>query len=112
MTTTTTAQNIDLWEAWVDVQSTDDPPSATLFVIGDVVVNNLILEPKFVKRPSFEHRPTWLVLEIVPNILCDEGTELEIVYSEKLANIHQYTGVMVMLGNEVIVEMDELDIIY
>jgi hypothetical protein len=112
MTTTITAQNIDLWEAWVDVQSTDDQPTATLFVIGDVVVNNLILEPKFEKRPSLPGRPHCLVLEIVPNVLCDEGTEVEIVYAEKLKHTDQYTGVMIMAGGELIVEMNDLDIIY
>ncbi|RPD43611.1 MULTISPECIES: hypothetical protein [Chitinophagaceae] len=112
MTTTITAQNIDLWEAWVDVQYADEQPTATLFVIGDVVVNNLILEPRFEKRLSLPERPDWLLLEIVPNVLCEEGTEMEIVYAEKLTNVNQYAGVMIMVGGEVIVEMNDLDIIY
>ena len=112
MTSKTIAHNIDLWEAWIDVQVTEEERTTTIFVVGDVVVNNLILEPRFVKctpPPGLEKR---LVLEIVPNILSEEGPEVEILYAEELDNVYQYSGVSICFDGEVIVEMDDLDIIY
>ncbi len=112
MTTRTAAQNIDLWEAWIDVQADGNNQTATIFVIGDVMVNNLILEPRFVKCVPPSGKENRLALEIVPNVLCEDGTEVEILYAEELANIHQYTGVSIYLNGDLFAEIDDLEIIY
>ena len=112
MTTNTVAQNIDLWEAWIDVQADGQNHNATIFVIGDVMVNNLILEPRFKKCTPPPGKECRLFLEIVPNVLCEDGTEIEIMYAEELAHINQYCGVSIYLNGEVFVEIDDLEIIY
>ena len=112
MTTNTVAQNIDLWEAWIDVQADGQNHSATIFVIGDVMVNNLILEPRFVKCVPPPGKEGRLTLDILPNVLCEDGTEIEIMYAEQLTNINQYSGVTIYLNGEIFVEIDDLDVIY
>lgn len=85
---------------------------ATLFVIGDVCVNNAILEPRFEKIPNHPGYEGRLVLQIVPNVLSEEGLETEVLYAEELENIGQYNGVTILVNNEVFVEIDELECIY
>ncbi len=112
ITKVTTAQNIDLWEAWIDMHFHDQQATATLFVIGEVCVNNAILEPHFQKvtdMPGYEGR---LVLQVVPNIISDEGLETEILYAEELQDVYQYSGVTVFVGSEVLVEIDNLECIF
>lgn len=112
MTTLTVAQNIDLWEAWIDVQASGKDHSATIFVIGDVMVNNLILEPRFKKCPPPPGKEGRLTLEIIPNVICDDGTEIEIMYAEEMVHINQYSGVSIFLEGSIFVEIDDLEIIY
>lgn len=112
MTTKAIVQNVDLWEAWIDVQVTDDATVATLFVVGDVVVNNPILEPRFVKVTPPAGMEGRLVLEIVPNVLSEEGPETEILYAEELEHMDQYTGVSVCVEGQVLVAMNDLEIIF
>ena len=112
MTTNTQIQNIDLWEAWVDMQGTRDGAAPIVYVIGEICVNNTILEPRFEKMPAPAGMENQLVLQIVPNILSEEGLETEILYAEDLKQPHQYKGVTVFAGNEIVVEMNTLEYIY
>lgn len=112
MTTNTKIQNIDLWEAWVDIQNTSEESVATFYVIGEVCVNNAILEPKFQKIEALPGMEGRLVLQIVPNILSMEGLETEILYAEKLEHPQQYSGVTILAGEEVVVEMNDIEFIY
>lgn len=112
MITNIKIQNIDLWEAWVDMQDTAEKTTATLYVIGDVCVNNAILEPRFEKVHNYPGLEGRLVLQIVPNILSEEGLDTEILYAEELDQPNQYSGITVLAGGEVVVEMDDLEYIY
>lgn len=112
MTTNTQIQNIDLWEAWIDMQGTRDGAAPILYVIGEICVNNTILEPRFEKIAPPAGMENHLVLQIVPNILSEEGLETEILYAEDLKQPYQYAGVTVFCGNAVIVEMNTLEYIY
>lgn len=111
MTIDTKMHNIDLWEAWVDIEHNFDSSTATLYVIGEICVNNTMLEPRFEKleEQSVNGR---LFLEIVPNILCEQGLETEILYSEQLSHAHQYTGITIVVEGEVMFEINDLEFIY
>lgn len=112
MTTNTKIQHIDLWEAWVEVQENQDYTTATLYIIGEVTVNNTILEPKFEKMQAPAGQEERLFLQIQPGILCEDGLDTEVLYAETLATPEQYKGVTIMAGDEVLVEMDELEFLY
>ncbi|SHF43855.1 hypothetical protein SAMN05444008_10810 [Cnuella takakiae] len=103
--------NIDLWEAWVDIEHTTESTTATLYVIGEICVNNTMLEPRFEKLQD-QSTNGRLFLEIVPNILCENGLETEILYSEKLDHPHQYNAITIMVHGEVMFEINDLEFLY
>ena len=64
-------QNVDLWEAWIDLQTTANGGAATLYLIGDVFTDDRLAQPYFIKR---EHNnPKILALEILPGITSEDG---------------------------------------
>ena len=43
-------QNVDLWEAWIDLQTSNNGGTATLYLIGDIFTENILAKPFFKKR--------------------------------------------------------------
>ncbi|HEX2535493.1 MAG TPA: hypothetical protein VHK69_17235 [Chitinophagaceae bacterium] len=109
MLTLKTAQNVDLWEAWIDMQVPGQFGGGTLFVIGDIVVGEGKLEPLFFKRAYQGPDPSVLLLEVRPNILVENGRVAEIMYSEELDSPAQYREVVVYAGGEIIARLDEIE---
>ena len=100
--------NVDLWEAWVDLQIPGNTGGGTLYIIGDIVINNLKARPSFIKRPS-DNDERELVLEIMPAVLTENGVVTEILYSEELRNPLQYTSITVYSNNEMIAHITEIE---
>ena len=38
-------QNVDLWEAWIDLETTNSGGAATLYLIGDIFTENIFAKP-------------------------------------------------------------------
>lgn len=104
-------QAIELWEAWIDLQYADEDSKGTLFVWGEVCVGNSLSEPVLVKRKVQGSAPTHLYLEVVPYILEKDGRVTEARYSEPLQQIDQYTRIIVCSGEEVLVEIDNIELL-
>ena len=100
-------QNVDLWEAWIDLQTANNGGGATLYLIGDVFTNNVFAKPFFKKREDFI--PEVLSLEILPGIDSEDGYVTEIVYSEDLQKVDQYKTIFIYAGNELVTQIQDIE---
>jgi hypothetical protein len=104
--------NIDLWEAWIDMQDSGKDQRGTLYIIGDVLVNNRILRPFLVKK---EHpvvpAKDELVLEVIPHIISENGQAVEVFYSEELHSPNQYKSITICSGNFVVAKITEIEVL-
>ena len=102
-------QNVDLWEAWIDTQ-TPTNGAATLFLIGDIFSNDRLAKPFFKKR--MHSTPGILSLEIFPGITSEDGYITEIMYSEELHHLDQYTSIFIYAENELVFKIHEIEKIF
>lgn len=100
-------QNVDLWEAWIDLQTTNSAGTATLYLIGDIFTENIFAKPFFKKREDFI--PEVLSLEILPGITSEDGYVTEIMYSEDLQDIDQYKTIFIYAGNELLTQIQDIE---
>ena len=100
-------QNVDLWEAWIDLQTTYSGGTATLYLIGDIFTENIFAKPFFKKREDF--LPEVLSLEILPGITSEDGFVTEIMYSEDLQEIDQYKTICIYAGNELLTQIQDIE---
>ena len=100
-------QDVDLWEAWIDLQSTDSGNRFTLYVVGDVFTDDAVTQPYFTKRRGGD--PGTLALEIHPGITSEEGYVTEILYAEELDTMDCYDTIVIYAGNEVVTTINEIE---
>lgn len=105
------ANNVDLWEAWIDMQGSGNSERGTLYLIGDLIVSSRILKPTFVKRESDTNPDHELVLEIVPNIIAEDGYAVEIFYAEDLQYPNQYKSITIYYAGEVLAKINEIEVL-
>lgn len=105
------SEDLDLWEAWVDLQGTESG-KAVLYVIGDVFVGKSITNPVLVKKQVQGAAPGHLYLEIMPSIVTEYGRLTELCYAECLENVRQYSKVHICVGEEVVSEIGEIEAVY
>ena len=100
-------QNVDLWEAWIDLQTVTNGGAATLYLIGDVFTDDRFAQPYFIRR---EHNnPRILALEILPGITSEEGYITEVMYAEELDRLNQYTAIFIYAGGELVARINEIE---
>ncbi|MEI6948737.1 hypothetical protein V9K67_16220 [Paraflavisolibacter sp. H34] len=104
-------QNIDLWEAWIDLLCPGSK-AGTLYVIGDVLMSSDLVQPYFIKRQSPMDIPGVLVLEIVSNKIYDEAYVTEIMYAEELDDMEQYNVIKIYAGDELVKTIDDIERLY
>ena len=100
-------QNIDLWEAWIDLQTATSGGAATLYLIGDIFIENVFAKPFFKKREN--DASDVLSLEILPGITSEDGYVTEIMYSEELLQIDQYNAIFIYAGNELFAKIQDIE---
>lgn len=98
-------QEVDLWEAWIDFQSTTG--LATLYVIGNVFTNYDFIQPYFIKKNTGDTEV--LALEILPQICSENGFETEIMYAEEIYRIDQYKSIAIYSGEELITSITDIE---
>ncbi len=103
--------NIDLWEAWIDMQNTGANERGTLYIIGDVVVNNRILRPFLIKKESGVQPKDELFLEVIPHVISENGHSVEVFYSEDLKSPNQYKSISIFSGNMMIARITEIEVL-
>lgn len=100
-------QNVDLWEVWVDLQAANQENAATLYLIGDVYTDSRLTKPYFIKK---EHPdPEVLLLEIYPGVASDDGYVTEIMYSEELKHVDQYSAILINAGDEFVARLHDIE---
>jgi hypothetical protein len=100
-------QNVDLWEAWIDLQTVTNGNAATLYLIGDVFTDDRFAPPYFIRR---EHNnPKILALEILPGITSEDGYITEVMYAEELDHLNQYTAIFVYAGGELVARIQDIE---
>jgi hypothetical protein len=103
-------QNVDLWEAWIDMQTASNGGSAVLYLIGDVFTDDRFAQPFFIKKK--QANPEVLALEIKPGITSEDGYITEIMYSEELFRINQYSAIHIYAENELLTKIQDIEKIF
>lgn len=105
----TKQQNVDLWEAWIDMQIASNGNIATLYLIGDVFTDDRFAAPHFIKKEHSD--PHVLSLEIYPGITSEDGYVTEAMYSEELQDIDQYSSILIYAGTELLASIQDIETI-
>lgn len=100
-------QNVDLWEAWIDLQIVSNGGTATLYIIGDVYTNDHFARPYFIKRQH--NNPKVLKLDILPGITSEDGYITEIMYAEELNHVDQYSSIFIYAGDELLTTLQDIE---
>lgn len=109
MLTTSKQQNVDLWEVWVDLQTSTHENGGTLFLIGDVFITDDLVQPYFQKKAH--SNPKVLSLELVPGITSEDGFVAEVMYSEDLQHSMQYSEILIYSGDEVVAHINDIEVL-
>lgn len=104
-------QAVDLWEAWVDLQCVDGSSKGTLFIWGEIYIGNSSTVPFLVKKKVQEADPSCLYLDLFPYNMAEGGRIAEVRYSEPLTDINKYETIRICLGEDVLVEITDIEII-
>lgn len=102
-------QDVDLWEAWIDLETTNEADCPTLYVVGDVFTDDRLAQPYFIKRNHAD--PSVLALEILPGIASEDGYVTEILYAEELEHFNQYQTILIFVQGEVISRIKDIETI-
>lgn len=100
-------QDVDLWEAWIDFQTTNETNCPTLYVVGDVFTDDRFSQPYFIKREHFD--PQVLALEILPGIASEDGYVTEVLYAEELEDINQYKSIVIYASGELVTSILDIE---
>ena len=102
-------QNVDLWEAWIDMQ-TSSSSAATLYLIGDVFTDDRLAQPFFIKKKNAS--ADVLALQIMPGITSEDGYITEIMYAEDLLEVDQYSAIHIYAENELVTKIQDIEKIF
>ena len=102
-------QNVDLWEAWIDMQVSSNG-AATLYLIGDVFTDDRLEQPFFVKKNHAD--ADVLALQIMPGITSEDGYITEIMYAEELMQVDQYSAIHIYAKNELLTSIQEIEKVF
>jgi hypothetical protein len=108
--TNQTAQDIDLWEAWIEFDHVARKSFGTLYIIGEVLVNKKDSHPRIVKCVD-ENEPDILVLKIQTSLSSNLSRAEEVVYSESLHSMDQYSSIKIYRDSELLIHIEEVEIV-
>lgn len=99
--------DIDLWEIWVEFDPSDPKHFGTLYVHGEVLTD--YKHPRLPVK-KIGSQLSKLILQL-PSRSHSVNRTKEVLYSEPIRNLNQYTCVEVYVGNELIISLNELEIL-
>jgi hypothetical protein len=102
-------QAIEVWEAWIDLQCTNGSSKGTLFIWGEVYIGNSSTVPFLIKKNVQGAEPSCLYLDIFPLYVEEDGRLAEVRYSEAVYDLDKYQTIRICLGEEVLVEIREIE---
>jgi len=98
-------QNVDLWEIWIEYDQFHPEYFGTIYVHGEVSVDKNA-NSSFTKITGTNRRE--LTLQIPGK--GDDFNTREVVYSEPIKNLNQYTSIAIYSGNELIGRFNDIEI--
>ena len=107
---TTIEQDIDLWEAWIELDYEDKKCFGTLYVMGEILIDKNQPHPFFVKCDEETDSRT-LVLRLQGNNTTSLARAEEVMYSECLGNIDKYSSIKIYRDNELLTQIHEIEIV-
>ena len=100
-------QEVGLWEAWIEYDQLHPTQFGTLYVLGEILTGNAsgtIVS----KAINMENRELRLH---VSGITGSRNRLKEVLYSEPVANLDQYTSVSIYANQELIAFIDEIEVL-
>ena len=100
-------QDLDLWELWIEFDQFNPNHFGILYVIGETMIGQRS-DKSLIKK--LDHVDGQLILQ-VPARPIRGGRIKEVLYSEPVDNLTQYSSVFVYAGTELIASFDEIEIL-
>jgi len=101
-----TLQDINLWEIWIEYDQFHPEYFGTLYVHGEIWSDNKH-DSSLIKLTSDHQGELTLQLPERPN---EYNNTREVVYSEPIRNLNQYTSVAIYSGKELIGFFNDIEI--
>jgi len=100
-------QDIDLWELWIEFDPYDPRYFGILYLHGEILTDHKYKSIPVKKTQTVSNK---LILQLPSRSISSNRTK-EVLYSEPVRNLNQYTSVEVYAGDELIVSLNELEIV-
>jgi hypothetical protein len=110
MLQTTHLQNVDLWEAWIEFDQIHPEYFGVLYVAGEVETKKKSGHLVSIVKEQKSALANTLVLYVSYEPCEEDGHLKEIIYSEPLFNISQYTSVVIYAKNEIIAVIKDIEV--
>jgi hypothetical protein len=99
-------QDIDLWEVWIEFDPSHPEYFGTLYVHGEVIIDKK-MRSSLTRVASKDDYQLNLQLPVrSASFRCTK----EVLYSEPIRNLNQYTSVCIYAGDELIGSFNEIEI--
>jgi glycine cleavage system regulatory protein len=102
------SEAVDLWEAWVDLGT----GGFVLYVVGDTCTGTSKTAPVLVKKTVQGADKSHLILELVSFGSRHHGRLAEVRYTEIVDDIDQYSQVSICAGEEIIIRIPDIEVVY
>lgn len=102
-------QDLDLWEAWIEFDPESPNCFGTLYLHGEVVAGRKDIHPCMIKAGVDTQEQ---LIVIVQATTSGHPTRMaEVIYSEPLQYIDQYSGILIYQDNELIAQIENLEVL-
>jgi hypothetical protein len=103
-------QDIDLWEAWIEFDQESPHYFGTLYLIGEVAAAKKDPHPFVIKSVSDTNKQQ-LILTVQTTTSAHPSRMAEVVYSEPLTHIDQYSSILIYQDNELIAQIKDIEVL-
>lgn len=100
-------QDVDLWELWIEFDQFNTKQFGILYVLGETMIGQ---GSGKIEIKKMVHADGQLVLQLPPRPI-GRGRMKEVLYSESVDNLSQYSSVVIYAGDELIASFDEIEIL-
>ena len=104
-------QDVDLWEAWIEYDQFDSSFFGTLYIIGEIRVDQKSEQPPELLKNSHYSSNTKLILHAPPRSV-GHSCMKEVLYSERVKNPAQYTSIRIYSGDNLIARFSEIEVLF
>jgi len=102
----TVQQDLDLWEVWIEYDQFHPEIFGTLYVHGEVTVDKKT-SSYLTKITGAEECQLNLQLPIISTTV---NSTKEVLYSEPIRNLNQYTSICIYAGKELIGYFEDIEV--